>query len=102
MADDGESITIPVSWVGIDDLPIQFANQFLVQFQQPGEFFLTVGQLTPPPLLGQPDEQLQQLQEWAFIPVKPVVRLGINRQRLEELIKVLRVIADRFDEGSIQ
>ena len=32
MADKPESLDVPLAWVGFDETPIIFANQFLIQF----------------------------------------------------------------------
>lgn len=71
---DGENIEreIPVSWVGAEELPILYANQFVGQVHE-DTFFLTIGQLVPPALIGTPEEQAEQLEEIAYLPVKPLV-----------------------------
>jgi len=46
------AIEVPVVWVGVDDLPVQFVNQFLGVIEQ-NEIFLNFGSLVPPPIMGE-------------------------------------------------
>lgn len=97
MADpDPEDVTIPTVFVGIEDVPIQFANQFVIQHHQQ-EFILTVAQVAPPMLTGNDEEKLEQAKKIAYIPIKVVGRFGLTRERLAELIKVLQENLERFD-----
>lgn len=64
-----EPIEIPIIWVGVEDAQILFANQYLGQVEQQ-EIVLTFGQITPPVLLGSPEQQAQQVQRLGYIPVK--------------------------------
>jgi hypothetical protein len=89
-------IDIPIIWVGVEDTEILFANQFLGQWNQQ-EVVLTFGQLTPPVLLGTPEQRAQQVERLGYIPVKTVARFGLTRERLEELIGVLQTTARNFD-----
>ncbi len=56
---------VVVNWSGVDRVPIYSGTQFLVQIdassQGPDQVVLSVGQVTPPPLLGSRDEKLTQL-----------------------------------------
>lgn len=76
-------------WVGIDDTPIVFANQFLGSVFE-GEVVLTLGQATPPALLGTPEQQLEQARQLNFIPIRPIARVAMNLARLQELIGILQ------------
>jgi hypothetical protein len=91
-----ERIELPLVWVGIEDVPILLANQYLGQVQQQ-EIILTLGQVTPPVLLGSPEQLAQQVERLSFVPVKTVARFGLTRTRLEELIGVLQATARQFD-----
>lgn len=90
---------IPLAWVGAEELPIFFVNQFLGQSNPPGEFFVTFGQMTLPAILGTPEEQVEQVQQIAYVPVKPVARMGFTRERLEELIGVLQQTLINYDQS---
>jgi hypothetical protein len=91
-----ERIEVPLVWVGVEDVQILFANQFLGQVQQQ-EIVLSFGQVTPPVLLGSPEQLAQQVRRLGFIPVKTVARFSMTRARLEELIGVLQATVRNFD-----
>ncbi len=81
----------PVAWVGVEDVPILFVNQVLGQVGEQSEVVLTFGQLAPPAILGQTQEERErQLKGLARIPIKPIARLGMTRAGLEQLITVLQ------------
>jgi hypothetical protein len=92
-----EGTSIPLSWVGTEEVPIVFANQFVIQFQ-PDEFVLSVGQVTPPPLVGTPEQVAEQASQITFIPVRTVARIGFNRSRLRELIAALQANLENHDK----
>ena len=90
---------IPLTWIGVEDLPILFANASVGQLQaQEDAFYLTVGQATPPALIGTPQEQADQLDQIAYIPVKPVARFAFTRARLQELVAILQANLDQYDQ----
>jgi hypothetical protein len=92
-----ERVSIPVVYIGTDDQPILFVNQFAVQHQQ-NEFVITVGQFQTPIILGETDEEkLQRARELAFVPIKVVARLGLTRARIGELIEALQANVARYD-----
>jgi hypothetical protein len=61
-----------------------------IQFVAREEFLLSFGIVTPPLLLGEPEQVAAQAQQITFVEVKPVARVGFNRQRTEELIRLLQ------------
>ena len=85
---------VPVAWVGVEDVPLLFANQVLAQLDDVGEILLTFGQATPPLLLGDDEEKQAQLSNIGFVPVKPVARVAFSRPRLEQLIQLLNETLD--------
>jgi flagellar motor switch/type III secretory pathway protein FliN len=98
MTEQREPLKIPIVLVGGEDVPILYANQFVIQVQQE-EFFLTVAQLTPPILLGTEEEQREQARQIEHIPVKVVARLAFTRTRLEELVQLLQGHLERHDRA---
>jgi hypothetical protein len=92
-----EFIDVPIVWVGVEDIPIQYVNQAIGQVGRGGEFFLSLGQLTPPPLVGTPEQQAEQAQQISYVPIKPVARLGLTRLGVEELIGVLQQTLQNYD-----
>lgn len=95
-----EGVAVPLVWSGPEDVPILFANAFVSQFDNVDGFIVTVGQITPPALIGTPDEVREQVAEIEFVAVKPVVRLGLTRFRMVELIAILQANLDQYDRAS--
>jgi hypothetical protein len=83
------SVDLPLIWAEFDDVPIFFANHFLVQ-HEPDEFVLTLGQVSGPPLVGTPDQVRAQLGQIDHVPITTLARVGLTRQRLTELIALLQ------------
>jgi hypothetical protein len=87
--DELQEIEVPLVWLGLEDMPIFTANQFLGQVQD-DEFFIAIGQATPPPITGRTaDERRAQAKAITAVPAKTLCRLGMTRHRVEELIRVL-------------
>jgi hypothetical protein len=96
--EEPEGVQLPSVWVGADETPIAFANQFVCQFQ-PNEFVLTIGQASAPILLGTPDQIREQVEELSFIPVRTLARIGLTRTRVQELIAALQANLDNHDQA---
>jgi hypothetical protein len=99
LADESSGIiAIPVVWIGSDDHPILLANQFVVQYQEDDEFFITIGQLQPPMILGDtPADRLDQAKKMSFVPVQVIARLSMTKARTLELIEVLQTNVRNYD-----
>jgi len=88
---------IPVTWIGAEDLPVLFANTFVGQVEaEQDAFFLTIGQTLPPALIGTPQQRIEQLEQIAYVPVKPIARLAFTRERLEFLVALLQTNLDQY------
>lgn len=83
-------IQVPAVWVGLEEEPVAFTNQFIGQVDDQCDAVLSFGQVLGPVLLGTPEQQRDQLQNIPFVQVRPVVRLSLSRPRIEELIGVLQ------------
>lgn len=92
-----QEVQLSLAWVGTEDMPIFHINQFLGQVGATGEVFLNFGQMTPPPLLGTPEQQAQQIQQIAFVPVKPIARLAITRDYLAQVILAMQQTLQNYD-----
>jgi ribosomal protein L10 len=91
------AVTVPVVWVGAEDLPVHFVNQF-VGVVQPNEVFLTLGTMVPPTIIGATEEERKaQVESIEFIQVKPVARIGLTPARLQELIGVLQQTLSNYE-----
>ena len=84
-----EQVQLPLSWIGMEELPIIFANQFLGVIDDRAEAIISFGQANPPVAIGTPEEMRKQLERLAYIPVKPVARISLSRERMLQLIDVL-------------
>ena len=90
---------IPTTWIGAEDLPVLFVNTFVGQVHpQDGAFYLSIGQTVPPALIGTPEEQAEQLEQIAYVPIKPIARLALTRSRMEELVAILQVNLEQYDK----
>jgi hypothetical protein len=87
-----------LSWEGIEDLPILLANQVIGQVGQHGEVILSFGQTAPPVLLGDPEQQREQAKEIPSVPIKPVARLALTREGLDDVIRILNETRDNWDK----
>ena len=93
-----QGIHIPIVWAGTEDVPIVFVNQILGQVGLQDEVVLSFGQMTPPPLLGEPEQQREQAEEIAFVSVKPVARVALTKAGLDDLIRVLQATRDNYQK----
>lgn len=90
MAGEGiEDITLPLFFIGAEDVPIALSNLQVVQHVQQ-EFIITFGQFSPPIVLGTPEEQLEQARNKPYLPVKTVARVAMSPERLRDFIKALQ------------
>ncbi len=92
-----QSIQLQLAWVGYDETPIVYANQFLIQFQPEGSFVIGIGQATPPALVGTPEQIAAQLAELEFVPVRPLARVAITEAKIRELIQALSANLQNFE-----
>jgi hypothetical protein len=96
--DAGEPFALRLLWRGLDEHPIEFANQFVIQSEQ-DEIILTIGQFQPPILLGEPHERIDQARQLGYVPINVVARYAFTRQRLGELTGYLIEHLRKFDEA---
>mgnify|MGYP001423462855 CR=1 FL=1 len=70
----GQVRMAPTRWVGLDDLPIVFTNQFVGQIDDRGEIILSLGAASPPLIVpGWPEEIVQQAAKIESVAVKPAL-----------------------------
>src|SRR5690349_7009669 len=98
-ADDSEpqGVSVPIVWTGIEDAPAIFANQFIAQVDR-GEVFITAGQMAPPVLVGTLEERRHQAENIQFVPVQTVARIACTPSRLRELVNVLQITLNNYEE----
>jgi hypothetical protein len=90
-------VQVPVAWDSPEGVPIVLANHVLGQIGQQGEIIVSFGQVSPPPLMGSPEQQEAQAREIPFLLAKPVARLGFTRAGLDEVIRILNDTRDHYD-----
>ena len=95
---DEQPSAIPILLAEADETPILYANQFVLQEHQ-GEFILTVAQFAPPLLVGDAEEQREQLKQVTFIKSRVVGRFAVNRECLAELAAVIDRLSDNSPES---
>ena len=98
--DEPDGIAVPVVWLGVEDVAILYANAFVSQIdaQTLDSLILTVGQMTQPAIHGATqEERRQQVENVAYVPIKPVVRLGLTEARARELIATLQANLDHLE-----
>ena len=100
--DPPERLEVPLSWVGYDDAPIAYANQFLVQWTPEEGFVLGVGQATTPPLMGTPEQIKAQAAQIEFVPVRTLARFAMTQPKLHELIAALEANLRNFEQMKAQ
>jgi hypothetical protein len=94
-----DNIAVPLAWVGYDETPIVYANNFLIQFQHEGSFVIGIGQATAPALTGTPEEIAAQAQDIEFIPVRPIARIAVTEDKLRELIQAMEANLQNFEHA---
>lgn len=97
MNDSGESFQIPLVWVGVDDVAVVMANQFVSQASGPDEMIVTLGQMVPPALLGTAEEREQQARSLDFVRVRPLARLSMTPARMRELVQVMSITLENYE-----
>lgn len=95
--DENEQHEIPLVWENVEGVPVLFANQFIIQHLQ-DEFVLTVGQMVPPPLLGNEREREAQLRQLEGVPVRTLARIAFTRAGLTELVQALAGNREIYDQ----
>jgi hypothetical protein len=89
MAKPPEEMELEQAWIGAEDLPIHFANAF-VGVTGPNAVFLTIGSQFPPSISNEAD--FEELKARGYVEVKPVVRLALAPEGLDEMIEALKAL----------
>lgn len=88
---------IPLTWIGAEELPLLFVNRLIGQAGE-DHFVLTLGQSVPPALIGTPEQKAEQLEQIAYVPVKPIARLAFTRRTCQDLIAILQTVLEGYDQ----
>lgn len=90
-------------WTGTDALEARLVNQILAQVGVPEKsgpdgVYLTFGVITPPVIVGRPDIIEAQVAAYdGKLPVKPVVRIRLTREKTAELHALLGTTLEQYD-----
>lgn len=88
---------VPTVWVGAEELPVQYVNNF-VGITDPTGIYLTLGSLVPPPIVGDTvEERKAQAEAITFVPVKPVARVAMSPAGLKRLIEILTQTLQNYE-----
>lgn len=90
-------ITFGTQWLWDPTASVQLVNQLVIQPDVPmhdgaagDQIYLTFGHLNPPLVIGDvADPQVQAQHDGAVLPITPVARLAVTRERLQEFSEVL-------------
>ncbi len=96
--------SVAVAWVNVHEQAVQFVNQFAVQLGPPvGQggapdgIYVLAGVLTPPILVGDPEQLKAQVAAIQAVPVRPVAQLVMNPEHAVVLRDALNQILGQYD-----
>lgn len=94
--------SVMLSWAKAEEMPVLTANQLLAQIDQshgqPDAVVLTIGYVPPPIVIGTNDADTEQkIRAIQEIPVHPLIRISLTRQRLQEWADLLQRTVKNFD-----
>ncbi|WP_395659142.1 hypothetical protein [Nocardioides sp.] len=94
---------VGVIWPDVEDVPVLAANQFVTQLDAGSagveQIVLILGNVTPPLVLGPPEEVQAMLAAVGAVSVKALGRYALTRGRLEELIELLLQARQNWDSS---
>ncbi len=76
-------------------------NQAALQIVAAEEFILLLGHVAPPIVLGTDEQKREQVKGISFVPVRPIARVGLTRQRVEELLHLFEGHLKLYDERQL-
>jgi hypothetical protein len=99
MSEQGEEVPVRVDWSPIQEMDLALANTFVTQLGLPGGIgprklpdgiLLYVGRLDPPFFLDDAEAaKVRFIESGSVLPVRPLAKLLISRERAIELMQVL-------------
>lgn len=91
-----EGREVPLVWVGLEDMPVRTANNYISQVIE-DLFVVTFGFTNAPLILpGTPDEVAEQVAAVSVVTVTPVVRVAMTEGQLEKVIAGFQDNLKRF------
>lgn len=105
MAGDDVMREIDLDWGQVDQLPLQFVNQMIASLGAaagpaaiPDGIVLILGCASQPVIVGSPESVQRQVDALTTVPVQPLGRYVMSRERAEELLQVLAKTVAQYDE----
>lgn len=88
-SDGDQGVTVPLIWVGGETLDVVKINQFLLQADNQGDMFLTVGTMTPPMIIADNAQDFNtQAAALGYVPIRTVAKLSLSLRNLAELVDI--------------
>ena len=82
-------VELKASWIGLDEEPVFAANQFIIQYRDDA-FYLSIGHMAPPALLGTPEERMEQAKQIGVVPIQNLGRFLVTPSNMRDLVRILR------------
>lgn len=76
-------VNVPLVWK-IGETPTQHATQFILQ-REDDLYYLTVGAVAPPVLIGTPEERHEQAKRLESVPVTVLARFVVSGKHMKQL-----------------
>jgi hypothetical protein len=103
-----EQVPMRLDWSDIENHASFHVNQLIAQIGPPSSngvpdgFYLAMGSITPPVILGDDDERIARIAELAGSVLKVDVhaRIHVSREVLGDMITVLQRAADQYDDAT--
>lgn len=97
-------VAVSLIWPDVEDHPVLSTNQFVAQLAPgpdgvPEELILVVGHIAPPLVLGSQEQVEALMRALGSISVKSHGRFSMTRSRLQELIQLLAMQAEKWDQA---
>jgi len=97
-----------IVWEDVDRVPVLAANQFILQVaavespEDIADTVLTIGYLSPPVILGTPEEQQVAAAALERVSVRPSARFIIPIKKAAELAQIIQELVERVEAAKQQ
>lgn len=91
------AIGVPIEWRVPDTIIPRYATNMIVQNSE-HEFVISFFEVTPPVLLGSPEDQIKQAMAIGSIPANCVARIVVAASRMPEFVRALQTNLDQWQE----
>ena len=84
-----EELALALEWHVPEDIVSQYVTNMVVQHTE-HEFVISFFEVTPPLVLGEPDEIKTQLEQLGTVQAECVARIVVAASRMPEFVRVLQ------------